>query len=318
MKRPIFILLIFLLLAALLPASGLAAAEDARVFAVNLRNQGDQQVDLVLVAQDGPGVYRLSVAAGDERTYTVLEGMYDQVTYACGEAATGTLDVSQQLRLTFTPCTGPAANAGAPSMEKIHLSDTPSGLSWRYQYGPAGGAFGGGSGGGMAAGPCDYTATAEVTIYSRPSTSASVFSTQGAGFTIQPTARTDNGWYGFDPAVAQAANFGSFRLRWLPPHSGTLSGGCTSLPVVWAPLPGLCYEMPMGPAPVYSAPDTTSSVVWTLQVNQFAAILGFDPSGDFARVDLAPGNTGSNLEGWIEASALNMNGPCSGLPTISP
>jgi hypothetical protein len=189
---------------------------------------------------------------------------------------------------------------------------------WRYQYGSPGAGFSTTPGGGVAAGPCNYTATADVTIYSRPDLSADVFSTQGAGFSIQPTARTANGWYGFDPGVAQAANIGSFRLRWLPPGSGTLTGSCSSLPEVWAPRPGICYFMPMGPVEVYSAPDTTSSVVWTLQVGQFAAVLGEDPSGNFARVDLAPGNTGSNLEGWVEATTLNINGPCSGLPTINP
>jgi hypothetical protein len=31
-------------------------------------------------------------------------------------------------------------------------------------------------------------------------------------------------------------------------------------------------------------------------------------NGDWAQVDLGPGNTGSHVEGWVEASTLNLNG----------
>jgi hypothetical protein len=84
-------------------------------------------------------------------------------------------------------------------MEKIHISDSPSGKLWLYQYG-ASGVHLNGSSDGPVAGTCDFTASDEVTIYNRPHLSADVFSTQGAGFSIQPSARTSNGWYGFDQA----------------------------------------------------------------------------------------------------------------------
>lgn len=318
MKRSLSVTLFFALLLALSPLFAVSAQEDAEpIHKLVVHNLTDQNVSLLLVARDGPGSIGLSVGPGVERLFTVREGTYTQLTVSCGESASGTLDVFQQLRLVFTPCPGTAPNQGEPTMEKIHVGDSPSGKLWRYQYGASGADFSG-SPDGPVAGTCDFTASDEVTIYTRPHLSADVFSTQGAGFSIQPTARTANGWYGFDPGVAQAANIGSFRLRWLPPGSGTLAGGCSSLPIVWAPLPGLCYDMPMGTTNVYETPDTSATVVETLQLGEFAEVLGMHSNGDWAQVDLGPGNTGSHVEGWVEASTLNVNGPCGSLPTVSP
>jgi hypothetical protein len=318
MKRSLSVALFFALLLALSPLAAVFAQEDAEaIYKLEIRNLSDQTVSLALIAQDGSGSVGLSVGPSAARVFTVQEGVYSQITIACGETATGTLDVFQQVRLVFTPCPGLAANPGEPSMEKIHISDSPSGKLWLYQY-SASGVHLNGSSNGPVAGSCDFTASNEVTIYNRPHLSADVFSTQGAGFSIQPTARTSNGWYGFDPGVAQAANIGSFRLRWLPPGSGTLAGGCSSLPVVWAPLPGICYDMPMGATNVYEEPDTAATVATTLQLGEFAEVVGMHSSGDWAQVDLGPGNTGSHVEGWVEASTLNMNGPCGSLPTVSP
>jgi hypothetical protein len=321
MKRSLPILYLVMLL--LLPAfqSGALALESDGTGDVNLRveirNRSGGSVILTLAALDGADIYRLAVPAGVERSFTVREGRYAQTTYACGGSATGTLDVHQQLRLTFPPCAGIAPNAGAPTLEKVHLSDAPHGLKWRYQYGPLLKGLGGTGSGGVA-GACSYTATAEVTIYTRPDTAAQVFSTQGAGLTVQPSARSANGWLGFDPGVAQAANIGPFRLRWLPPGSGSVSPGCASLPVIWTPRAGLCYDMPMFDTNVYQNPDTGSAVLFVLHLGEFAQILGHTAGGDWVQVDLGPGNTGSHVVGWVEASTTNVNGPCSGLPVVSP
>lgn len=318
MKRSLLLTLVLILLLALLPLSVVFAQEDAEaIHKLVIHNLSDQSVSLALVRRDGPGGYVLNVGPGAERVFTVREGTYSQRTISCGETATGTLEVFQQLRLVFTPCPGTASNSGEPTMEKIHLDDSPSGILWHFQYGASGVNLAGSSNG-TVAGACNFTASDEVTIYTRPHLSADVFSTQGAGFSIQPTARTSNGWYGFDPGVAQAANIGSFRLRWLPPGSKTLTGGCASLPVVWAPLPGICYDMPMDVTNVYETPDTSATVAATLHLGEFAEVLGMHPSGDWAQVDLGPGNTGSHVKGWVEASTLNLNGPCDSLPAVSP
>lgn len=170
----------------------------------------------------------------------------------------------------------------------------------------------------QASGACQFTAGESVTIYSRPATSADVFSTQGAGFSTQITAKTADGWLGFEPGVAQAANIGPFRLRWIPPDAGTTSGDCDSLPVVWAPPPGVCFDMPMESTPVYASPDASSQVLTTLEVEQFAAVLGLTETQDWAQVDLSQGNTGLAVTGWVDATTLNMNGPCDNLPTVTP
>jgi hypothetical protein len=312
MKRVLPILLVLLVLIAYY-GGALAEERDAASgssFRLEIRNRSGGEAILELAALQGEQAYRLALQPGESRLFTIAAGVYAQTTYACGRSATGTLDVSRQLRLTFTPCAGSAPNAGAPTMEKIHLVDTPTGLKWRYRYGPAlKGLVGTGSEG--VIGACEYTASAEVTIYSRPDTAASVFSVQPAGFTAQPGARSANGWLGFDPGVAQAANIGPFRLRWLPPGSGTVSAGCASLPVIWTPQAGLCYDMPMSDTDVYQDPDSGSAVLAVLHLGEFAEVLGLAPGGDWAQVDLAPGNTGSQVVGWVEASSLNVNGPCN-------
>jgi len=320
MKRVFFsILVIFLCLSPIFASGALARANtpENNLFPVVLRNRTAGQVDIALIRADGPEIYWLSIAPGTERRFTVQGGSYTHITYACSKIATGTLEVTRGLRLIFTHCPGIAPNAGDPTIEKIHLSDSPSGKYWSYHYGPAKSGSASGSGG-ISGGACQYTANAEVTIYTRPDTSADVFSTQGAGFSIQPIARTSNGWLGFDPGVAQAANIGPFRLRWLPPNSGTQTGGCSSLPVVWAPLPGICYDMPMFDTNVYTSPATSATVLFLLHMGEFAEVMGITSGGDWAKVDLGPGNTGSHAVGWVEAASLNVNGPCSSLPTVSP
>jgi hypothetical protein len=318
MRRVLPILLVIFMLLAFY---GAALADESNTaggsFRLEIRNRSGGEAVLMLVALQSEQTYRFVVAPSEIRNFTAEAGFYAQTTYACGGSATGTLDVSRQLRLTFTPCAGRAPNAGAPTLEKIHLVDAPTGLKWRYRYGPAlKGLAGTGSGGEIGA--CEYTATTEVTIYSRPDTAASVFSVQPAGFTAQPGARSANGWLGFDPGVAQAANIGPFRLRWLPPGSGSVSAGCASLPVIWTPQAGLCYDMPMSDTNVYQNPDAGSAVLFVLQMGEFAEVLGLAPGGDWAQVDLGPGNTGSQVVGWVESSTLNVNGPCSDLLLINP
>jgi uncharacterized protein YgiM (DUF1202 family) len=69
---------------------------------------------------------------------------------------------------------------------------------------------------------------------------------------------------------------------------------------------------------VYSSPDTSSSVLATLEVEDFAAVTGYASDG-WAQVDLGAGNTGLSGTGWMEQSDLNLNGDtCDELPTVSP
>jgi hypothetical protein len=135
MKRSLLLTLVIVLLLAIAPIYAVLAQDEEEVlYKLEIRNQTDQTVTLVLQAQDGPGGYVLSVGPGAERVFTVREAAYSHATLACGESATGTLDVFQQVRLVFSPCPGTAPNQGEPSMEKIHIDDSPSGKAWLYQY----------------------------------------------------------------------------------------------------------------------------------------------------------------------------------------
>lgn len=312
----VLILLVSLTFSGMTLAKGNIPASGGAV-RVEIRNHSGGEVIITLSALEGEQFYRLALQPDESRVYTLQAGNYAQITYACGRSASGTLDATRHLRLTFTPCAGMAPNAGAPAMEKVHLDDSPQGLKWRYRYGPLlKGLFGMGEG--SATGTCEYTAKADVTIYTRPDTAAAVFSEQPVGFTAQPSARSASGWLGFDPGVAQAANIGPFRLRWLPPGSGSVSPGCASLPVIWTPKPGLCYDMPMSDTTVYQKPDASSAVLFTLHLGEFAEVLGLAPGADWVQVDLGAGNTGSQVVGWVEYSSVNVNGPCDNLPVINP
>jgi hypothetical protein len=319
MKERLFSVMVFILVLSMTFSTAFAQGSDEDdLFPVEIINRTEQPVNLVLMGTEGGQSYSLNVPAGTNQTFTLREGMYNHTTFACGESAAGTLDLSRRLRLVFTPCAGAAPNSGAPSLEKVHLTDAPEGKAWLYQYGGHIAARFAAGDDGFAAGDCEVTTTAETTIYQRPSTSADVFSTVGSGFNLQIGARTSDGWLGFDPGIAQAANIGSFRLRWLPPGTGTQSGGCGALPVVWGPPPGICFFMPMGNVNVYADPDVSSPVEVVLHVGEFAEVLGITADGDWAQVDLRPGNTSLNIDGWVDAGTLNVNGPCSGLPTVSP
>jgi hypothetical protein len=321
MKKSLRLALVLILVMALSSISATTSGSSnptITLYRIEVQNRTDQSVSLSLVGTDVPSVYYLNVAPGTTGTYTIRGGIYNQTTYACNSTATGTLQATQQLRLIFTSCSGSAANSGAPTIEKIHLTDAPHGSAWLYQYNPTPRPASSAPPVVSTAGACQITALNDVTIYSRPSTAADVFSTQPAGFNIKFSARTSTGWLGFDPGVAQAANIGSFRLRWIAPGTQTISGGCSRLPVVWGPPPGICFDMPMEDVNVHAAADIGSAVVVRLHVGEFAAITGQTADGNWVKVDLGPGNTGSSATGWVESSTTNVNGPCSSLPTVTP
>lgn len=167
---------------------------------------------------------------------------------------------------------------------------------------------------------CDIVAASEGAVaYMRPSLEAQEFADMAnADFPTAVGARTADGWLGFDPHKAQAANIGVFRLRWVLASQVTTEGDCSSIPVVVGPLPNVCYDMPMDSTPVYTQPNSASALATTLVVEQYAAVLGTTAAGDWAKLDLSVGNSGLNQQGWVEAQTLNLNGPCDSLPVVVP
>lgn len=168
-------------------------------------------------------------------------------------------------------------------------------------------------------GACQPTATAAFDIYARPSLMADVFGTLTPDFPpVSITGRTPDGWLGFDPGVAQAANIGVFRLRWIPPGSPvTLAGDCASVPIeVWVPAPGVCYQMSMGPVEVHTSADPASAVSHTLDVAEFVAVTGRTPTG-WLFVNGDDGNV-PGVVGFIAEMEMNANGPCDSIPDVAP
>jgi hypothetical protein len=166
--------------------------------------------------------------------------------------------------------------------------------------------------------PCSIVAQGDVTVYSRPSSNAAVFGSMASGFHVIPEGRTADGWLGFDPGVAQAANVGIFRLRWSEESSDIeLEGACEDLPELVGPPAGVCFTMPMDGVIVYTEADVSSEVIATMRWGDYAAVTG-KTKGDWARVDLGVGNVGMDLAGWVQGATLNLNGPCDDLPTVEP
>jgi hypothetical protein len=167
-------------------------------------------------------------------------------------------------------------------------------------------------------GECTLTVGASQAVYDRPSTEANVFGDSGDNFAAQVLIRTQDGWVGFDPGVAQAANIGVFRYRWLHFDQVALAGGCVDVPqATWVPAPDLCYDMPMETHNVYASADTSSEVIATLGLEEFAAVIAVTSNG-WAQVNLEQGNTGQTGVGWVELATINWNGTlCDELPVVS-
>lgn len=168
-------------------------------------------------------------------------------------------------------------------------------------------------------GACTPVATSAFDVYTRPSLMADVFGSLTPDFPpVSIAGRTADGWLGFDPGVAQAANIGVFRLRWIPPGAPvSLSGDCASVPVeAWVPAPGVCFQMSMAPVEVHTAADPSSSVSHTLMVGEFVAVTGQTGTGWL----FVNGNEGNvpGVVGYIPQLEMNANGPCEAIPVVAP
>jgi hypothetical protein len=169
-----------------------------------------------------------------------------------------------------------------------------------------------------ASGSCWLVAIDEIVVYQRPSLDGAVFATLPAGDQAIVAGITEDGWIGFDPGVAQAANVGPFRLRWVKENGAlTLEGMCDDLPIVVGPPAGVCFTMSMFDIPVYAGADTSTEVIATMRSGDYAEVRG-RTADNWMEVDLSVGSMELDLVGWIEGEMVNFNGPCDDLPIVAP
>ena len=157
-----------------------------------------------------------------------------------------------------------------------------------------------------------------VAVYRRPGLDASLFGAPlavGTGVVI--SGRTDDGWLGFEPGVAQAANSGSFRLRWIA-QGGTfvIHGDAGSVPLVWGPEPGITYAMIHLPVLLFAQPDSTSSVLDSLPSSSAAAVVLW--MEQWYKVDLNLGSLELDQQGWIRSADVSVNGDLDSIPRFEP
>ena len=153
---------------------------------------------------------------------------------------------------------------------------------------------------------CPAVAKDSADAYMRPDTLSILFSHLSPGDSVEVCALSDRGWLGFQPGVAQAANTGSFRLRWIPPSAEMeILGDPEELPVVWTPKTGTAYAMVNWATPVYQEPDTLSAVLDTLRAEDAAAIES--RRDDWLLVDPSRGPSGHGRSGWVNLGNVSIS-----------
>ncbi len=131
MNKKLLVLSMVVLLIILSVATIIAVAKtDLARFEVI--NKTDQPVSISLLNESA--FYYLTVPAGDTKIFTVERLVYDQTIWSCGLSASGMVDLTTYVKLTFTQCDGKAPNNGEPGMEKVHIDDAPYGVGNRFEY----------------------------------------------------------------------------------------------------------------------------------------------------------------------------------------
>ena len=126
--------LILLTFVSVLLAAGLTSASPflARFVVLN------QTEETIYISMDYPYSW-LAVPAGEKVTFTVERDVYDAKVYACGLEVSGTIDMSRNLHLNFTPCysmmqTDLPKYIGEPSMEKVNFYRSPGTADWQFKF----------------------------------------------------------------------------------------------------------------------------------------------------------------------------------------
>jgi hypothetical protein len=129
-----FMLILALVLLASLAISVFSASAASDLVGLTIKNKTDGVVWVSLLPPDNSYVYWLEVPAGEIKSYTVIRAIYSHISVACGETATGSVDIRKLTTLVFTHCEGKPPNAGERSIEKIHFYDSPDRGDFNYQF----------------------------------------------------------------------------------------------------------------------------------------------------------------------------------------
>ncbi len=148
-----------------------------------------------------------------------------------------------------------------------------------------------------------YIPEDSLTVFDRPDSLSQVFAVIVPADTIFLEVKTKDNWFGFDPGIAQAANTGSFRYRWIT--TGSLLSDSTGLPSVWAPECSISYAMTQISTPVFSSTDSMSSPVAVIPSNSAAAIT--DSTETWLKVNLDNSPLQKNIQGWILRETVSIN-----------
>ena len=174
-----------------------------------------------------------------------------------------------------------------------------------------------------------------VNVYAQPSNESSIWGTLTSGMNVAVTGRTNDGWYAFEPGVAQAPNVGIYRLRWVRSDARiNLTGApCGSLKVIDLsyPAPGGCTASPVNISsiPIYQQHTFDAGVAGTLTAGSSLPIVGKTPTNYFGvpngwyAVDTGvaqAGTVGRYRLRWIPIDEnVAINGDCgiAGPPTVT-
>jgi len=166
---------------------------------------------------------------------------------------------------------------------------------------------------------CMLEVQEDTTLYMRPHKESNRFGVLSTGETVRVAGKTSNNWLGFDPASAQAANVGPFRLRYISPETKyVLSGNCRSLTLVPNLSPSTCFMMTQGSISIYEHPFDAKAK-GSMKNGDYVPIVGSTTEKSYYKID--PSKEGTlpvSLTGWIRSEDLNMNGSsCGNLPVVS-
>ncbi len=173
-----------------------------------------------------------------------------------------------------------------------------------------------------------------VNVYSQPTSDASIWGTLSAGTYAAVAGRTNDGWYGFDPGVAQAANVGIYRLRWVRSDARiTLTGApCGTLPTIDVSYPpaGDCLVSPVNVSSVtiYNQSGYDAGASGTLTAGSSLPVVGKTPANvngaDNGWYAVDPGIAQAGTIGkyrlrWIpiDNTVAITGADCATLPTVT-